>query len=41
MTAILRFERDFGKSDDYAKITRGQMADLLIKYKGEEYLSGG
>lgn len=35
--AILRFERDFGKSDDYARITRGQLADLLLKSKGETY----
>ena len=35
--AILRFERDFGKSDDYARITRGQLADLLLGGKGVPY----
>lgn len=35
--AILRFERDFGKSDDFARMTRGQLADLLLKSKGDAY----
>ena len=33
--ALARFERDFGKTDDFARISRGQLADVLFRAKGE------
>ncbi|MDQ1344242.1 MAG: Peptidase protein [Patescibacteria group bacterium] len=39
--ALLRFERDFGKTDDFARISRGQLADLLLRAKGETPATDG
>lgn len=38
---LARFEQDFGKSDDFARMTRGQLADLLLRAKGETPASDG
>ncbi len=38
---IVRFERDFGKTDDFARITRGQLAGLVFEYKREPISTSG
>lgn len=39
--SLARFERDFGKTDDFARISRGQLADLLLRAKGTVPSSDG